>query len=182
MSRNTRKTTNSRKRIIQQSDSSSEEENDTQTTQMSDMTFNPVAHSSMAVPSSSSQAVAVESGNHDTMVTNLVKFLLNYSATKVPIKRTDITKQVNIGPKSFPQVLKDAKMQLEIVYGLTVEEVTTKSGKVYILYSCIKTNFKIELFTVDQMREIGLLFTILSLIFMKNGEVTESEFGNLIRI
>lgn len=177
MPRNTR----SRQRIIQQSDSS---EDENQESMQVDSTFNPLAHSSMAVPHSSSTtqiAQVVETSNHDTMVTNLVKLFLNYSSTKLPIKRADITKHVHITAKNFSQVLSDAKLKLEIIYGLEVEELTTKSGKVYILYSKVKTNFKSLLFTPDQRSELGFLFLILSFIFMKNGEVTESKLIKSIK-
>lgn len=163
-----------RKRIVQQSSDSSEEEESQQNNDITISSFQPLAHSSMAVLNVTQIDAAA---NTETLVTNLVKFFLNYSSTKLPIKRADISKSVNITPKNFTQVLADAKLKLEIIYGLKVEELSTKSGKVYILYSNVKSNISPFLYNQEQQHEISFLFIILSLVFMKNGEIQESKLN-----
>lgn len=130
-------------------------------------------------PSKSAPSAGLGSAEMNTLSNNMVKYLLNYSATKFPIKRADISKNVNITQKQFPEVFKTCMSKLKEVYGLEVSEIQeTKTSKVYIIYSAIKSTVSSLQFPTEQRHEISLLFIILSYIFMKGGEVQEGKRGN----
>jgi PBP1b-binding outer membrane lipoprotein LpoB len=112
----------------------------------------------------------------NTASNNMVKYMLNYSSTKFPIKRADISKNVNVSTKQFPEVFKNCMSKLKSVYGLEVSEIQdSKTSKVYIIHSVFKSAVIALQFPQDQRYEISLLFIILSYIFMKGGEVQEGE-------
>lgn len=105
---------------------------------------------------------------------NLVKYLLNYSASKIPIKRADITKNVNVTQRQFKEVFKSCKKKLKDVYGLDVSEIQeSKSSKVFIIHSQFRSAVTALQLLPDQRNEQIILFIILSYIFMKGGEAQE---------
>lgn len=99
-----------------------------------------------------------------TSVDNMVKTLLNLSATKHIIKR-----------QGDAEVFKLCKEQLKEIYGLEVSEVGTSSSKGWIVYSGLTAGVTSLQFLSENRREITFLFIILSYIFMKGGEVQEGE-------
>lgn len=103
--------------------------------------------------------------------------MLNYAPTKIPIKRADISKLLNINAKiTFAKVFENCTTALKTIYGLELQEVTEcKSGKMYMIYSSLHGISALQ-FTPDARQEISLLFIVLSYIFMKGGEVQESNF------
>jgi hypothetical protein len=151
----------------------------------SDEEFNPPVNSTRRLTQTQilsytqRDAEANEFQNRETLINNLVKFFLNYSSTKVPIKRGDISKLVKITPKAFQEVYDEAVAKLQNVYGLTVDEIETKSGKTYIVYSEIGTNPVAESHPEEQRIDITFLFICLAYIFMKSGTIQESKFNNL---
>lgn len=111
-----------------------------------------------------------------TLTNNMVKYFLNFSAAKYPIKRADVCKAISVGPKIFPEVMKDCETILKDVYGLEVADVSeTKNSTVFILHPDMNYAVSAAHYPPDQRSEITLLFIILSYIFMKNGEVQDSE-------
>lgn len=111
-----------------------------------------------------------------TLTTNTVKYLLNLSATKIPIKRADICRSVNIPSKMFADVLEACAAVLKNAYGMEVSEISEgKSSKVYIIHSSF--NYAITAIQVapNHRFEVSLLFLVLSYIFMKGGEVKEGK-------
>lgn len=113
--------------------------------------------------------------NLPDLITNFVKYIINYSSNKIPIKRTELSKALNIPQKDYSHVYDEAVAILEDVYGLELAEVPeSKSGKMYLVYSKFR-NISVEAHTEDQQRERLLLFLILSYIFMKGGEVQECK-------
>lgn len=115
-----------------------------------------------------------------TLTNNMVKYFLNFSATKIPIKKGDISKSVNVHPKLFPETFKSCTKILKEVYGLEVTEVAEgKSAKVYIVYSNLSNVSALQL-SPDQAHETTLLFIVLSYIFMKGGEIQEGKFKKLL--
>lgn len=124
-----------------------------------------------------SEEVSKKNADIVTISDNMVKYLLNYSATKFPIKRADIIKNVNFDPKLYPGVLKSCTETLKLVYGLEVSEISeSKSAKVLIVHSAFNSNVTAIQFPREHRHETTLLFIILSYIFMKGGEVHESKF------
>lgn len=139
-----------------------------------------------AVPSSSGSEDSdnefqEDSGSEDSadlkiLSNNLVKYLLNYSASKIPIKRADITKNVNVTQRQFKEVFKSCKKKLKDVYGLDVCEIQESNApKVFIIHSQFRSAVTALQLLPDQRNELTLLFIILSYIFMKGGETQEGE-------
>ena len=145
--------------------SSSEESDDNQT---------------RGLPQSSSSAntnhATIQNGDANaTLVNNMVKYFLNFSATKIPIKKADIIKNVNVNFKIFPEIYKICIKILKKIYGLEVSEIEGKSAKVYIVYSSLCYGVSALQLPPDQRYEVSLLFIILSYIFMKGGEIQEGK-------
>lgn len=110
-----------------------------------------------------------------TLANNMVKYILNFSATKIPIKRTDISKSLNIAPKLFPEVFDACTSKLRHIYGLEVTEIHDKSLKMFIVHSTFDSTVTALQFSKEQRNEVTLLFIVLSYIFMKGGEVQEGK-------
>lgn len=110
-----------------------------------------------------------------TIANNMVKYFLNFSATKIPIKRADITKNLNITPKVFPDVFKDCVALLSNIYGLEVSEVGEKSNKAFIVYNARNMGVCLQQYNTQQRSETTLLFIMLSYIFMKGGNIQEGN-------
>lgn len=127
----------------------------------------------------SSFIAAAPSGEITVLANNMVKYLLNHSATKIPLKRAEISKNVNVTTKQFPEVFKICESKLENIYGLHVSEIQeNKSSKVYIIHSSFESAVSALQFPLESRRETTLLFIILSYIFMKGGEVQECKLDN----
>lgn len=124
-------------------------------------------------PNRNETLTAVNVTNNATLVNNMVKYFLNYSATKIPIKKSDINKCLKIHFKLFPEILASCIETLKNVYGLEVLEIDEKSGKMFIVYSSLTQGVSAEQLSPDQRSEASLLFLILSYIFMKGGDVQE---------
>lgn len=150
--------------------SSSDESNDGD----DDGDFNPVGNSTK-FNFTQRDKEANDIANHEVLVNNMVKMMLSYSTTKVPIKRGDFSKTLNITPKAFQEVFDEAQAKLEKVYGLTVDEIEGKNQKTYIVHSVLEKNPSAEQHPQKQRDNITLLFIILSYIFMKGGEIQEGE-------
>ena len=117
--------------------------------------------------------------NSIELATNMVKLLLNYSVTKLPIKRLEISKLIfNGNATQFTNVFTIAKKTLNDIYGLDVVEYiseTKNSTKALIVYSnfiCCSTILEMN---SELRQETTLLFLVLSYIFMKDSEVAESN-------
>lgn len=109
------------------------------------------------------------------LVTNFVKYVLNYSSTKNPIKRSELTSALNIPPKDVAAVCKEGIEILKNVYGLDLVEVPeSKSGKQYMTCSTLP-NVSSLVMPLEQRRETTVLFIILAYTFMKGGDVLEGE-------
>lgn len=107
---------------------------------------------------------STKSADKKTQVNNMVKTLLNLSATKYLIKL-----------KGDVEVFKLAKEQLKEIYGLEVSEAEYGSSKGLIVYSALGSGATSLQFPPEARSEITLLFIILAYIFMKGGEVNEGE-------
>jgi hypothetical protein len=132
-----------------------------------DTTFRPANNSTQTQISGSDKA---------TLVNNMVKYILNNSATKIPMKRADISKNVNVVTKMFPDIFKACCAKLKNVYGLEVSEIQeSKNSKVFIVSSAFHSGLSALQYPSEQRNELTLLFIILSYIFMKGGETLEGN-------
>uniref|UniRef100_A0A336LS02 CSON013517 protein n=1 Tax=Culicoides sonorensis TaxID=179676 RepID=A0A336LS02_CULSO len=117
-----------------------------------------------------------QSDHIDELVSKTIKFILPYASSKFPFKRIDIINNALIGNATiFPKVMEKVKKELNEVYQLDlVESKDSKSTKQYL---CVAQTpaLIIEELTETQLSQITLLFIILSYIFMKGGEVTDTS-------
>lgn len=134
-------------------------------------------YESNRLETSQNKYARIASRDPDTKVltNNMVKYLLNLSATKHMIKRADITKSVNLTTKNFPEILETCRKQLKNVYGLEVVEVGDKSAKGFIICGSRSYGSTGLQYPPEHRSEITLLMIVLAYIFMKNGEVQEGE-------
>lgn len=162
-----------RSRIVENADDSSLDSSDEDYTERLTSSNRPSTSTQNRTMTQSGNNTQIGLEDLKTATNNMVKYFLSFSATKIPIKRSDINKNLNIPPKIFPEVFKDCAVLLSEVYGLEVAEVGEKSNKAYIV--CTARNFGICLkqYNSQQQSEITLLFIILSYIFMKGGNIQE---------
>lgn len=135
-------------------------------------------------PAESSEDENSEAENNETsrttediseLITNFVKYVLNYASTKNPIKRTDMSKSLNINQKDYTSVYTEGVKILKNVYGLDLVDVPeSKTGKMYMVCSSLP-NISSALMPLEQRRETTALFIMLAYIFMKGGNVQEGN-------
>lgn len=168
-----------RKQVLNlESDSSSQEDSDTNRPSTSSQALSQSRNQKQNRISTQMQNISLAQNTVDikSLVTNTVKYLLNFSTTKIPIKRADICRNVNITAKVFPEVFTSSVAVLKHVYGLEVSEVMEgKTAKVFIIHSNFSSAITALQLPTEHRHEISLLFLILSYIFMKGGEIQEGK-------
>ncbi|KAJ8358766.1 hypothetical protein SKAU_G00152910 [Synaphobranchus kaupii] len=112
------------------------------------------------------------------MMAEVMQFILIKDQKKIPIKRAEIVKHVLKEHRHiYPKVIDRVTQTFEQVFGLKLLEIDTKNH-VYILIN------KLEPVPADVCStnpKMGLLFVILSVIFMKGGVVKESVVWNTLK-
>uniref|UniRef100_A0A8C8RQC6 MAGE domain-containing protein n=1 Tax=Pelusios castaneus TaxID=367368 RepID=A0A8C8RQC6_9SAUR len=117
----------------------------------------------------------------DQKVSELVQFLLVKDQKKIPIKRTDILKNVIKDYKNvYSEIINRAGRTLKQVFGLQLVEIDTKHH-IYILVSNLPRLEGENLKQDDSTAKLGLLTIILSVIFMKGNSVKESAVWEMLR-
>lgn len=107
---------------------------------------------------------------------NMVKYILQNCGSKLPIKKSEIVKNVLDGRGAvFHEVFSDAKNKLREIYGY--EMIEFKGHE----YFCISKYplMSIEAYDYETQATLPLLFLIVSYIFMKGGvvdDITLAEF------
>ncbi|KAG5684095.1 hypothetical protein PVAND_013344 [Polypedilum vanderplanki] len=118
--------------------------------------------------------------NIELLTTNLVKYVINHSCNKIPMKRADLTKQLTIPRKEFDEIFEGAQEILKNVYGLELTEIPeTKSSKLLITYSSIPLVTPLQM-NDEETKDMQLLFIILSYLFMKNADIPEDNVINFM--
>ncbi|XP_038054384.1 non-structural maintenance of chromosomes element 3 homolog isoform X2 [Patiria miniata] len=120
-------------------------------------------------------------------VGELVQYLLIMEQRKIPVRRGDITKNILKEYRTIlPHVLERAKRKLKSAFGLELVEILHKTGKttikMYILLNKIDAE-KQGVF-LDSSRDdpkVGLLITVLSIIFMSGGAVNEPVLWHTLK-
>jgi len=134
---------------------------------------------------SATQSKVSKPENFDELVANTVKHVLSLSVNKVPFRRTDIVKAtLNNENKCFPMVFEKVTEILESIYDAKVHEYKTQDKHLYLITSSNHLH-SIEQLKRHQKAEMILRHMILSFVFMKGGEVTDTsiwEFLNLMDI
>ncbi|KAL4655473.1 hypothetical protein GN956_G5979 [Arapaima gigas] len=117
----------------------------------------------------------------DQKVAEVVQFILIKDQKKLPMKRADIVKHVIKEYKNiYPEIMKRVNMKFEKVFGLKLVEIDAKNHA-YILVNKLEQDPQQPDLMSSGHPKTGLLFVILSVIFMKGGVVKESVVWNVLK-
>ncbi|TNM86546.1 hypothetical protein fugu_006776 [Takifugu bimaculatus] len=111
----------------------------------------------------------------------VVQFILVKDQKKFPIRRADLIRVVLKEYKNiYPEVMKRATRTFEQVFGLRLMEIDLKNH-LYILQNNLEPVGAASPVTKPCSSKTGLLWVILSVIFMKGGVVRESVIWNILK-
>ncbi|KAM5221050.1 trophinin isoform 2-T2 [Ctenodactylus gundi] len=110
----------------------------------------------------------------------LVKYLLVKDQTKIPIKRSDMLKDViQEYDEYFPEIIERASYALEKMFRVNLKEID-KQSSLYILINTHESSAGI-LGTTKDTPKLGLLMVILSVIFMNGNKASEAVIWEVLR-
>ncbi|PNJ03290.1 TRO isoform 9 [Pongo abelii] len=110
----------------------------------------------------------------------LVKYLLVKDQTKIPIKRSDMLRDViQEYDEYFPEIIERASYTLEKMFRVNLKEID-KQSSLYILISTRESSAGI-LGTTKDTPKLGLLMVILSVIFMNGNKASEAVIWEVLR-
>lgn len=116
----------------------------------------------------------------DQKTAEVVQYILVKDQKKIPIRRADLVKHVVKEYRTiYPEILKRAARTFEQVFGFKLVEIDTKTH-VYILINKLDTVEGAPVSSPGNPKT-GLLFVILSIIFMKGGAVKENLIWNTLK-
>uniref|UniRef100_A0A3B4BBZ8 MAGE domain-containing protein n=1 Tax=Periophthalmus magnuspinnatus TaxID=409849 RepID=A0A3B4BBZ8_9GOBI len=108
----------------------------------------------------------------DQKAAEVIQYILVKDQKKIPVRRADLVKHVLKDYRYiYPEIMKRVLQTFDQVFGLKLVEIDTKNH-LYILINKLEPQ---EGAAGPPNPKMGLLFVILSLIFMKRGAVKESE-------
>ncbi|XP_030624714.1 necdin-like 2 [Chanos chanos] len=117
----------------------------------------------------------------DRKTAEVVQFILIKDQKKVPIRRADIVKHVMKEYKPIYQdIMKRVTRTFEQVFGMKLLEIDSKNH-IYILVNKIEPVAGEPVSLYPSNPKTGLLFVILSIIFMKGGVVKEALIWNTLK-
>ncbi|XP_060793061.1 necdin-like 2 [Neoarius graeffei] len=117
----------------------------------------------------------------DRKVAEVVQFILIKDQKKIPLRRTDIVKHVMKEYRILYQdIMKRAARTFEQVFGLKLVEIDSKNH-IYILTNKLEPSREEPISMCPANPKTGLLFVILSVIFMKGGSVKEALVWNTLK-
>ncbi|XP_074537724.1 necdin-like 2 [Halichoeres trimaculatus] len=117
----------------------------------------------------------------DQKTAEVVQYFLVRDQKKIPIRRTDIVKHVVKEYRNiYPELIKRAAQTLDKVFGLKLVEIDTKNH-LYILVNKLEAAERESPVTTPPNPKTGLLFVILSVVFMKGGAVRENVIWNTLK-
>lgn len=136
-------------------------------------------------PSSSQVQRGLEkltSSQVDQKTAEVIQYILVKDQRKLPIRRADLVKNVLKEYKTvYPEIIKRAMHTLDQVFGLKLVEIDTKNH-IYILINKLEPCEEGALpLQTPSSPKTGLLFVILSVIFMRRGVVKESLIWNTLK-
>lgn len=110
----------------------------------------------------------------DQKTAEVVQFFLVKDQKKIPVRRADLVKHVVKEYRNiYPEIMKRAARIFDQVFGLKMIEIDAKNH-MYILINKLETVEGASPITNPTNPKMGLLFVILSVIFMKGGVVGEN--------
>uniref|UniRef100_A0A8D2CT95 Melanoma-associated antigen D1 n=1 Tax=Sciurus vulgaris TaxID=55149 RepID=A0A8D2CT95_SCIVU len=112
---------------------------------------------------------------------DLVKYLLSKDQTKIPIKRSDMLKDIiKEYTDVYPEIIERAGYSLEKVFGIQLKEID-KNDHLYILLSTLEPTDAGILGTTKDSPKLGLLMVLLSIIFMNGNRSSEAVIWEVLR-
>lgn len=154
------------------------------------MAVEPMDVDSLMPSSSQGPRSALDDSNATKLETELVRYLLFKQCERIPIKRSDIVKDVFLNNrKSFDQVMQKAQRDLRNIYGMEVvtiprdrtdasstnERSKGSADKRYVLRNTLELDKQSIISNPHQVEDYGLLTIILAIIFMTGGTVKEVD-------
>ncbi|XP_073326215.1 necdin-like 2 [Pagrus major] len=117
----------------------------------------------------------------DQKTAEVVQYFLVKDQKKIPVRRADIVKHVVKEYRNiYPEIMKRAAHTFDQVFGLKLVEIDAKSHT-YILINKLETAEGASPINSPANPKMGLLFVILSVIFMKEGVVKENLIWNTLK-
>lgn len=117
----------------------------------------------------------------DQTTAEVIQYILVKDQKKIPVRRADLVKNVIKEYKNvYPEIMKRAVHMLDQVFGLKLVEIDTKNH-LYVLINKLEPSEEAAPVNAPSNPKKGLLFVILSLIFMKRGVVKESVIWNTLK-
>lgn len=117
----------------------------------------------------------------DQKTAEVVQYFLVKDQKKIPIRRADLVKHVIKEYRNiYPEIMKRAVRTFDQVFGLKLVEIDTKNHT-YILINKLETSEGASSMNGPTNPKTGLLFVILSVIFMKGGVVREGLIWNTLK-
>ncbi|XP_071205549.1 necdin-like 2 isoform X2 [Salvelinus alpinus] len=117
----------------------------------------------------------------DLKTAEVVQFIFVKDQKKFPIRRADIVKHVVKEYRNiYPEIIKRVGRVFETVFGLKLVEIDSKNH-VYILINKLEQLEGESVNMNPSNPKTGLLFVILSIVFMKGGVVKESMVWNTLK-
>ncbi|CAK8689435.1 non-structural maintenance of chromosomes element 3 homolog [Clavelina lepadiformis] len=112
----------------------------------------------------------------------VVHFVLIWEQKKIPIKRADINKHVLKDHKSsFSDVIKVVAKKLEKVFGIKLVEIGEGAKKAYMLVNTLDHSETSDVMKWKDNSKRGLLFTILTLIFMSGNSIMDGALWHSLK-
>ncbi|KAF3697401.1 Non-structural maintenance of chromosomes element 3 -like protein [Channa argus] len=117
----------------------------------------------------------------DQKTAEVVQYFLVKDQKKIPVRRADLVKHVVKEYRNiYPEIIKRASRTFDQVFGLKLVEIDAKTH-MYILINKLETAEGISPINSPANPKMGLLFVILSVIFMKGGVVRENVIWNTLK-
>ncbi|XP_040902931.1 necdin-like 2 [Toxotes jaculatrix] len=117
----------------------------------------------------------------DQKTAEVVQYFLVKDQKKIPIRRADLVKHVVKEYRNiYPEIMKRATRTFDQVFGLKLVEIDPKNH-MYILVNKLETAEGASPINSPTNPKMGLLFVILSVIFMKGGVVRENLIWNTLK-
>ncbi|XP_008585042.1 PREDICTED: melanoma-associated antigen B10-like [Galeopterus variegatus] len=118
----------------------------------------------------------------DQKVTNLVCYLLYKYQRKEPVTKADMLRNVlKMDKNHFPEILRGASRDLELIFGLDLKEVDPNRS-LYILVNKLDLSCDARVNDSTDFPKTGLLMTVLAVIFSKGNCATEKHIWEVLNM
>ncbi|XP_065829394.1 non-structural maintenance of chromosomes element 3 homolog [Oscarella lobularis] len=117
-------------------------------------------------------------------ISEMIRYFLMIGDRKMPIRRTDlITATLGDSRVQLGDILKPAKRKLKKMFGIRVEELSTRSSKFFVLINNLDPDQRKEIIPtpLEDSCHRALLFVVLTLIYTKNKKITEDQLWYVLR-